>query len=123
MPGPEVIHAPFVQVSSEIQGYFPQSVRPKKRAMDHSQNSPNIDPERLFCVDDYPELSLLVWNRVAGQRMVTAEEAFSLYRSYWRFVDQDQMPPHEREFFDQLVEIYGNGLFVPKRPWFQSGDD
>jgi len=45
--------------------------------MDRSQNPPNIDPDRLFCVDDYPELSLLVWNRVAGQRTQANDSSFA----------------------------------------------
>ncbi|WP_217696151.1 hypothetical protein [Insolitispirillum peregrinum] len=41
------------------------------------------------------------------------ETALALYERNWRFVDLDEMRPHERTLLEHLVAIYGNGHFLP----------
>jgi hypothetical protein len=36
-------------------------------------------------MDEFPQISLLAWNRAF--REITVEEAFGLYDGSWRFVD------------------------------------
>ena len=60
-------------------------------------------------IGNYPQLTLLAWSRRPDD-IITAEEAFALYESNWRFVDQDLLDDQERELIDDLTETYGKGL-------------
>jgi len=64
--------------------------------------------EKTFSIDDYPQLSLLAWNRVI--RTIDEEEAFALYERNWRFVDVDTLTKSESNFIDRLIQKYGNGV-------------
>jgi hypothetical protein len=59
-------------------------------------------------IDDYPQLSLLAWNRVV--RNIAGEEAFALYESNWRFVDTDCLTPVEAALIGHLTAQYGHGV-------------
>lgn len=62
----------------------------------------------IFCIDDYPELALLAWNRVV--RNIAGDEAFALYEANWRFVDEKNLVPGERALIDRLTRQYGHGV-------------
>jgi hypothetical protein len=66
-------------------------------------------PAATLTIGDYPQLALLAWSRQPGD-VITAEEAFGLYESNWRFVDVDQLSERERELIDGLTETCGHGL-------------
>jgi hypothetical protein len=68
----------------------------------------NTVPTNLT-IRKYPQLALIAWSRPADDE-ITAEEAFWLYESNWRFVDQNGLGPEERDLIQALVKIYGNGL-------------
>ncbi|MGX9718385.1 hypothetical protein ACWYXJ_29580 [Janthinobacterium lividum] len=68
----------------------------------------NTVPETLK-IGTYPQLSLIAWSRQPGDR-ITAEEAFGLYESNWRFVDKDALNDLERSLIEDLTETYGNGM-------------
>lgn len=59
-------------------------------------------------VDEYPELALLCWNR--RNRNLEEEEAFRLYESGWKFIDQSRLENREQALIHRLTEKYGNGL-------------
>lgn len=64
--------------------------------------------ESLVDVEAYPNLHLLCWNR--AERFVPAAEAFALYERNWRFVDEKNLLPAERELIERLARTYGGGL-------------
>ena len=66
-------------------------------------------PPATLKIGDYPQLALLAWSRQPGD-LITAEEAFGLYESNWRFVDPDLLDDNERELIDGLTETCGHGL-------------
>lgn len=66
-------------------------------------------PPATLKIGQYRQLSLIAWSRQPDDE-ITAEEAFSLYESNWRFVEQDRLDQDERELIDCLVATYGNGL-------------
>lgn len=45
-----------------------------------------------FVIGDFPQLRLIAWNHNPHDT-ITGEEAFGLYESNWRFVDEHAMPP------------------------------
>ena len=61
-----------------------------------------------LCIDDYPELALLAWNRVI--RDIDGEEALALYEANWRFVDCARLIPQEQALIDRLTKQYGHGV-------------
>lgn len=63
-----------------------------------------IDPH------NYPELHFLCWDRRDTTEM-TEEDAFMTYRARWRYVNEKNMPEHERAFLDHLVATIGKGRF------------
>lgn len=65
-------------------------------------------PTDTFCIDDYPELALLAWNRAV--RDIDGEEALALYEANWRFVDQDHLTPQEQALIARLTQQYGQGV-------------
>lgn len=52
-------------------------------------------------IGDCPQLALVAWSRRPGD-VITAEEAFDLYVSTWRFVDVEQLEDQERELIEGL---------------------
>jgi hypothetical protein len=68
-----------------------------------------MTPHATLTIGDYPQLALLAWSRRPGD-VVTAEEAFGLYESNWRFVDPEQMNDQERQLIDDLTQACGHGL-------------
>jgi len=63
----------------------------------------------VLTISSYPQLSLIAWNRQRDDE-ITAEEAFGLYESNWRFVDQEHLDQEERDLIEVLTKTYGNGL-------------
>lgn len=70
---------------------------------------PMKTPPATLTIGDYPQLALLAWSRRPGD-VITAEEAFGLYESNWRFVDPDLLDENERDLIDGLTETCGHGL-------------
>lgn len=66
-------------------------------------------PPATLIIGDYPQLALLAWSRRPGD-VITAEEAFGLYESNWRFVEPEQLNDQERQLIDDLTETCGHGL-------------
>jgi len=66
-------------------------------------------PPATLKIGDYPQLALLAWSRRPND-VITAEEAFGLYESNWRFIDQDLLDDQERELIVGLTETCGHGL-------------
>ena len=62
----------------------------------------------IFCIDDYPELALLAWNRVV--RNIAGDEALALSEANWRFVDEAHLAPNERALINRLTQQYGHGV-------------
>jgi hypothetical protein len=60
---------------------------------------------------DYPQLRMLAWSRPADACMDEAE-AFSLYESNWRFLDQGSMQPAEAALLQRLTQAHGAGLLL-----------
>jgi hypothetical protein len=66
-------------------------------------------PPTTLKIRQYPQLTLIAWSRQPDDE-ITAEEAFGLYESNWRFVDQDRLDKDERDLIEVLTKTYGNGL-------------
>jgi hypothetical protein len=60
---------------------------------------------------DFPELTLLAWNRDVA-RPIPAEEAFELYERNWRFVDTEHLTPRETKLIKELTDAFGNGVLL-----------
>lgn len=59
-------------------------------------------------IDNYPQLSLLAWNRVV--RVIDDDEAFALYERNWRFVEAERFSENEAALIEELKIKYGNGV-------------
>ncbi|MFM9971758.1 MAG: hypothetical protein ACKVQK_25540 [Burkholderiales bacterium] len=59
-------------------------------------------------VERYPQLKLLCWHR--RDRLLRAEDAWSLYERNWRFVEPAQLEPAEKRLIDMLNTRFGGGL-------------
>ena len=59
-------------------------------------------------IDDYPQLSLLCWNRKV--RTAEESEALQIYEAGWRFILQESLTTEEHGFITQLSARYGNGV-------------
>lgn len=66
-------------------------------------------PPTTLKIGQYPQLALIAWSRHPDDE-ITADEAFGLYESNWRFVDQDRLGQDERDLIEVLTKTYGNGL-------------
>jgi hypothetical protein len=64
----------------------------------------------MINVDEYPNLSLIAWNR--QRRLITEEEALALYEANWRWVDVMNLIPEEQALIDRLVRDHGNGVLL-----------
>jgi len=60
-------------------------------------------------INQYPQLHLICWNR-DEDRLVTPEEALSLYERNWKYVDESALSDDEKALIDRLVEKHGNGI-------------
>jgi hypothetical protein len=61
-----------------------------------------------ICVDDYPQLSTLCWNRKT--RVADEIEILQLYEAGWRFIDKDNLTKTESDLINRLAAEYGNGV-------------
>ena len=77
------------------------------------------DPEFVQRLQDYiaheiieaavfPNLALLIWNR--DVEYLTRRDAFQLYERNWRYLDEKNIPAHERALIDQLNQEFGRGV-------------
>ena len=39
-------------------------------------------------------------------------DAFALYERNWDHVEEDRMPPEERQFLQRLIDKHGGGVFL-----------
>ena len=62
---------------------------------------------------DYPELSLLVWNRDA-KRPIPAAEVFALYERNWRHVHKAGIQPVEAALIQRLTDHFGQGRILTR---------
>ncbi len=58
----------------------------------------------------YPQLAFLLWGREG--RLVTEEEALSLYEANRQWIDPASMEPAERAFLERIVMLHGRGIFL-----------
>jgi len=63
----------------------------------------------MFVIGEFPQLRLIAWNRKPADA-ITGEDAFGLYEANWRFVEQDQLAPHERGLIAHLTQVHGKGV-------------
>lgn len=63
----------------------------------------------MYVSEDFAQLRLLLWNRQSFE--VTEEEALNLYETNRQWVDPASMGERERQFFEDVVMRYGNGVF------------
>jgi hypothetical protein len=58
----------------------------------------------------YPELDKLLWD--FHNEKVPAAQAFHIYEQRWGFVDENHMEPKEKQLLSELIQYYGNGIFM-----------
>lgn len=63
----------------------------------------------MIKLSDYPQLSLIAWNRQTDS-FVTEKEALALYEANWRWIDERTLTPEERKLIEQLIQKVGNGV-------------
>ena len=63
----------------------------------------------LIHLSDYPQLQVLAWHRKPDS-LIEEADAFALYESNWRFVDEEQLTPRERRLIERLTRQFGNGV-------------
>ena len=63
----------------------------------------------MLRVGDYPQLSLIAWNR-RDDDTLSEEEALALYERNWRFVDQGVLTQSEQDLIERLVQQFGRGV-------------
>ena len=64
----------------------------------------------MINVDNYPNLSLIAWNR--RRRFITDEEALALYEANWRLVDVMNLTAEEQASIDRLIRTHGKGVLL-----------
>jgi hypothetical protein len=67
-----------------------------------------IRSDKTLIIDEYPQLTLLAWNRTL--REIEPEDAFALYERNWRFVDVTILTAKERALIKRLTRDYGHGV-------------
>ncbi|MBS1810559.1 MAG: hypothetical protein JST84_20505 [Acidobacteria bacterium] len=67
--------------------------------------------EPVIKLSDYPQLSLIAWNR-RKESVVSEEEALSLYEANWRWVDENTLTLVEQKLIEELVQKVGNGVLL-----------
>ena len=60
-------------------------------------------------IAQYPQLQHLCWNRPPDTEL-EGEDALSIYERNWRHVDQDALPPEERDLLARLIARHENGV-------------
>lgn len=70
-----------------------------------------MDADTVILPADFPELSLLLWNRDVSTP-IAAREAFAIYERNWRFVDAARLTGKERVLIDSLIRVFGNGVML-----------
>jgi hypothetical protein len=65
----------------------------------------------MLCIDDYPQLTIIAWNR-PGERMIGERDAFGLYERNWRYVDVQALDDTERELIRRLNRQFGHGVVL-----------
>lgn len=63
-------------------------------------------------IADYPQLRWLCW-QLKAEAELDGAEALEIYERNWRHVETDAIDETEQALIDQLVEAYGNGIFMP----------
>ena len=61
--------------------------------------------EKEIKISDYPQLKFISWNRHTDE--ISLDEAFSLYKSNWRFIVQKNLTNKERRLIERLTRVYG----------------
>lgn len=59
-------------------------------------------------ISDYPQLKQLAWQIHAATKL-TPVEALNLYERNWRYLDPQNIEPHERDLMDALQVAFGKG--------------
>lgn len=59
---------------------------------------------------NYPELDKVLWD--FHNQKIPAQLAFQMYEKRWKFIDEKHMEQKERRLLAQLIDEYGNGLFM-----------
>jgi hypothetical protein len=62
----------------------------------------------LLNLAEYPQLADLCWSRIGAT--IEESDAFAVYESGWRFVDQERLSREEQSLISELTERYGNGV-------------
>lgn len=60
--------------------------------------------------EKYPQLNKVLWDYHKTE--ISAEDAFHMYEGRWRFIDYDNMGNNEKELLENLINFFGNGLFM-----------
>lgn len=68
------------------------------------------DGQVMYVGEDFEQLRLLLWNRQSFE--ITEEEALDLYEANRQWVEPDAMSARERQFFEEIVARYGEGVFL-----------
>ena len=63
-------------------------------------------------VNTYPQLRNLCWNR-PKDAVLDGREALDIYERNWRFVEAEKIDMTERTLLENLIERFGNGVFMP----------
>lgn len=63
-----------------------------------------IDPRK------YGELYFIMWDQ-RNVLEIDEEYAYDLYKTRWKYVEEDKMDMNEKEFLIHLINTYGNGVF------------
>lgn len=63
-----------------------------------------IDPRQ------YGELYFIMWDQ---RNLVEIDEAYAydLYKTRWKYVEEEKMDSNEKEFLQHLISAYGDGVF------------
>ncbi|WP_343464280.1 hypothetical protein [Pantoea sp.] len=59
---------------------------------------------------NYPELDKVLWD--FHNQKIPAQLAFQMYEKRWKFIDEKHMEQKERRLLAQLIDEYGNGIFM-----------
>lgn len=75
----------------------------------HDVSKAQRTPCPTIALKDYPQLTLLAWNR-ADKDVIDEAEAFALYEQNWRHVDSAALTTKEQALIDKLTQQYGHGI-------------
>ena len=59
----------------------------------------------------FHELDMLLWDR--HQQYIEPKLALDVYERRWGFVDLTKIDKKEQKLIDKLVNLFGNGCFMP----------